>query len=78
MTILTARYSAGVEYARSAHSSHFRKGTSISHLYHLLGVTPNVIRKEFFPDFDYAGFADPKNAMALLDPAMEHVLSVAP
>ena len=43
MTILTPRYSAGVEYARSAHSSHFRKFTSIPYLYHLLGVSSLVL-----------------------------------
>jgi len=43
MTRITPRYSAGVEYARSAHSRHFRKGTSIPYLYHLLGVSSLVL-----------------------------------
>lgn len=43
MTAITQRYSAGVEYARSAHSRHFRKGTSIPYLYHLLGVSSLVL-----------------------------------
>lgn len=43
MTILTARYSAGVDYARSAHALHYRKGTSIPYLYHLLGVSSLVL-----------------------------------
>lgn len=40
--------------------------------------TLDVIRREFFHGFDYAGFADPKRALALLGPAMEHVLQVDP
>ena len=40
--------------------------------------TLDVIRREFFHGFDYAGFADPRRALALLGPAMEHVLQVDP
>lgn len=40
--------------------------------------TLDVIRKEFFAGFDYAGFGDPKRALALLAPAMEHVLRLDP
>jgi type I restriction enzyme R subunit len=37
-----------------------------------------VIRKEFFHGFDYAGHEDPKKALSLLAPAMEHLLQVDP
>lgn len=40
--------------------------------------TIDVIRREFFHGFGYAGFADPKVALALLGPAMEHVLQIDP
>ena len=40
--------------------------------------TLDVIRKEFFHGFDYAGFGSPKKALALLGPAMEHILQVNP
>jgi type I restriction enzyme R subunit len=40
--------------------------------------TLDVIRKEFFHGFDYAGFGNPKKALALLGPAMEHILKVNP
>ncbi|HEX5353670.1 MAG TPA: type I restriction endonuclease subunit R [Rhodanobacteraceae bacterium] len=40
--------------------------------------TLDVIRKEFFHGFDYAGFGNPKKALALLGPAMEHILQVNP
>jgi len=43
MTVLTQRYSEGVEYARVAHAAHFRTGTSIPYLYHLLGVSSLVL-----------------------------------
>jgi (p)ppGpp synthase/HD superfamily hydrolase len=43
MTAITSRYSAAVEYARDAHAKHFRKGTSIPYLYHLLGVSSMVL-----------------------------------
>jgi len=40
--------------------------------------TLDVVRREFFHGFDYTGFEDPKQALALLGPAMEHVLQVDP
>ena len=40
--------------------------------------TLDVIRKEFFDGFDYSGFQNPRKALALLGPAMEHVLQVDP
>ncbi|MFC5571125.1 type I restriction endonuclease subunit R [Lysobacter yangpyeongensis] len=40
--------------------------------------TLDVIRRELFHGFDYSGFDDPKKALALLAPAMEHVLQVDP
>jgi type I restriction enzyme R subunit len=40
--------------------------------------TLDVLRKEFFHGFDYTGAADPKRALALLGPAMEHILQVDP
>ena len=40
--------------------------------------TLDVIRKEFFHRFEYGGFDDPKRALALLGPAMEHVLQINP
>ena len=38
--------------------------------------TLDVLRREFFHGFDYAGIANPKRALSLLGPAMEHVLQV--
>ena len=38
----------------------------------------DVIRKEFFHGFDYAGTHDPKKALDRLGPAMEHILQVDP
>jgi type I restriction enzyme R subunit len=40
--------------------------------------TLDVLRREFFHGFEYTGFADPKRALALLGPAMEHVLQIDP
>lgn len=40
--------------------------------------TLDVIRKEFFHGFDYTGIEHPKKALALLGPAMEHILQVNP
>lgn len=40
--------------------------------------TLDVIRKEFFQGFDYAGFEQPQKALALLGPAMEHILQLDP
>lgn len=44
----------------------------------ILTDTLDVIRREFFHGFDYMGFQDPKKALALLGPAMEHILKVDP
>lgn len=38
----------------------------------------DVIRREFFHGFNYAGTSDPKRALALLGSAMEHVVQVDP
>ena len=43
MTILTQRFTDAVDYARIAHATHFRKGTSIPYIYHLLGVSSLVL-----------------------------------
>lgn len=43
MTVLTQRYSQAVEYARIAHAAHYRKGTAIPYIYHLLGVSSLVL-----------------------------------
>lgn len=43
MTVLTQRYSRAVEYARIAHTAHYRKGTAIPYIYHLLGVSSLVL-----------------------------------
>ena len=45
---------------------------------HILLDTLDVIRREFFHGFGYTGFEDPKHALALLGPAMEHILQVNP
>lgn len=38
----------------------------------------DVIRKEYYHGFDYGGIEDPKKALSLLQPAMEHILQVNP
>ncbi|MEO6924573.1 MAG: type I restriction enzyme endonuclease domain-containing protein, partial [Bryocella sp.] len=38
--------------------------------------TLDVIRKQFFHGFDYSGIDNPKRALSLLGPAMEHVIQV--
>lgn len=38
----------------------------------------DVIRKEFFHGFNYTGFENPKKALSLLGPAMEHILTLNP
>lgn len=43
MTVLTERFSRGVEYARIAHAAQVRKGSNIPYLYHLLGVASLVM-----------------------------------
>jgi len=40
--------------------------------------TMDVIRKEYFHEFDYSGFNDPKTALTLLGPAMEHITQLKP
>ncbi len=45
---------------------------------HVLLDTLDVIRKEFFHGFDCNGLENPKKALALLGPAMEHVLQHDP
>jgi type I restriction enzyme R subunit len=45
---------------------------------HVLLDTPDVVRKEFFHGFDDGGSGDPKRALALLRPAMEHIMQVNP
>lgn len=52
MTALTDRFTRAVDYARVAHADHFRKGSGIPYLYHLLGVASLVI--EFGGDEDQA------------------------
>lgn len=39
--------------------------------------TLHVIRHEFFHDFDYSGIEDAKRALSLLQPAMEHIISLS-
>jgi type I restriction enzyme R subunit len=65
------------QYTRDAGAEREPVDTSGEALRILLD-TLDVIRKEFFHGFEYAGFADPKKALSLLGPAMEHVLSVDP
>lgn len=52
MTELTSRFTAAVDYARTAHAGHFRKGTAIPYLYHLLAVASLVL--EYGGDEDQA------------------------
>ncbi len=44
----------------------------------ILKDTMDVIRKEFFHDFDYSGFDEPQRALSLLAPAMEHITKLNP
>lgn len=39
--------------------------------------TLHVIRHEFFHGFDYSGIEDAKRALSLLQPAMEHIISLS-
>jgi type I restriction enzyme R subunit len=48
-------------------------GTALSVLMDAL----DVIQKEYFHGFDYSGFEEPKRALSLLQPAMEHILSLS-
>lgn len=43
MSPLTERYTRAVDYARVAHAAHYRKGSGIPYIYHLLGVSSLVI-----------------------------------
>ena len=43
MTLLTERYTRAVDYARVAHADHYRKGSGIPYIYHLLAVSSLVI-----------------------------------
>ncbi len=65
------------QYTRDAGAEREPVDTSGAALRVLLD-TLDVIRKEFFHGFDYAGFEQPKNALALLGPAMEHILKINP
>jgi type I restriction enzyme R subunit len=65
------------QYTRDAHSERDPVDTSGEALKILLD-TLDVIRKEFFHAFEYDGFQAPKRALALLGPAMEHVLEIDP
>lgn len=42
----------------------------------ILMDTLHIIRNEFLHGFDYSGIDDPKRALSLLQPAMEHILSL--
>ncbi|HET6632755.1 MAG TPA: type I restriction endonuclease subunit R [Rhodanobacteraceae bacterium] len=65
------------QYTRDAGAEREPVDTSGAALQVLLD-TLDVVRKEFFHGFDYAGFNDPKQALALLGPAMEHILKLNP
>src|SRR5690606_3926598 len=65
------------QYTRDSGSEREPVDTSGAALKILLD-TLDVIRKEFFAGFDYGGFGDPERALALLAPAMEHILRVVP
>ena len=43
MPLLTERFTRAVDYARVAHAAHYRKGSGIPYIYHLLGVSSLVI-----------------------------------
>lgn len=43
MSLLTERFTRAVDYARVAHAAHYRKGSGIPYIYHLLGVSSLVI-----------------------------------
>lgn len=65
------------QYTRDAGSDREPVDTSGQALTILLD-TLDVIRREFFHGFDYSGFHDPRRALALLGPAMEHVIQADP
>lgn len=43
MSLLTERFTRAVDYVRVAHAAHYRKGSGIPYIYHLLGVSSLVI-----------------------------------
>lgn len=55
MTALTRRFSEAVDYARVAHAAQVRKGSSVSYIYHLLGVASLVIEFNGSEDQAIAG-----------------------
>lgn len=65
------------QYTRDANSEREPVDTSGQALKILLD-TVDVVRKEFFHGFDYSGFENPKKALSLLGPGMEHLLQVDP
>jgi type I restriction enzyme R subunit len=65
------------QYTRDADSEREPVDTSGEALTILLD-TLDVIRREFFHGFEYSGFEAPRRALALLGPAMEHVIQVDP
>lgn len=65
------------QYTRDANSDREPVDTSGQALKILLD-TMDVLRKEFFHGFEYGGFHNPKKALSLLGPAMEHLLQVDP
>ncbi|MCB5266192.1 MAG: type I restriction endonuclease subunit R [Candidatus Cloacimonetes bacterium] len=44
----------------------------------ILMDTLDVVRKEFFGQFDYSGYDNPQCVLALLAPAMEHIVALNP
>ena len=65
------------QYTRDSGSDREPVDTSGRALQILLD-TLDVIRNEFFNGFDYSGFENPARALALLGPAMEHILQIDP
>lgn len=65
------------QYSRDSGSDREPVDTSGRALQILLD-TLDVIRNEFFNGFDYSGFENPARALALLGPAMEHILQIDP
>jgi hypothetical protein len=66
------------QYTRDAGTASASRSTPRARRCAFLLDTLDVIRKEFFHGFDYAGFQNPKRCTRLLGPAMEHVLQVDP
>ena len=65
------------QYTRDSGSEREPVDTSGRALQILLD-TLDVLRKEFFQGFDYSGFQNSQRALALLGPAMEHILQLDP